>query len=137
MDVHLHLDTFPEIKGMLSSLKEAGYKTAILSNGSPDRLDAAVEGAGLGALLDDVILVHDLGIDKPDPRSYRLAADGLGVEAGRICFLSSNSWDANGAAAFDFQVVWCNRYGQRPERLPGEIADEIANLAELPSRLGL
>ena len=137
MDLYLRLDTFPEIKDMLASLKGAGVKTAILSNGSPDMLAAAVEGAGLGELLDDVISVHDLGIYKPDPRVYQLAVDGLGVSAERICFMSSNSWDANGAAAFGFRVVWCNRYGQRPERLPGEIAHEITNLAELPVLLGI
>ncbi len=137
MDLYLRLDTFPEIKDMLASLKGAGVKTAILSNGSPDMLAAAVEGAGLGELLDDVISVHDLGIYKPDPRVYQLAVDGLGVSAERICFMSSNSWDANGAAAFGFRVVWCNRYGQRPERLPGEFAHEITNLAELPVLLGI
>jgi 2-haloacid dehalogenase len=30
------------------------------------------------------------------------------------------------------RVVWCNRYGQRPERLPGKPDGEITTLAELP-----
>ena len=137
MDLYLRLDTFPEITDMLTSLKDAGIKAAILSNGSPDMLAAAVDGAGLGALFDAVFSVDELGIYKPDPRVYQLAVDGLGVEAGRICFMSSNSWDANGAANFGFKVVWCNRYGQRRERLPGEMAAEITNLAELPPLLGL
>jgi 2-haloacid dehalogenase len=31
------------------------------------------------------------------------------------------------------RVVWCNRYGQRPERLPGAPDREVKSLAELPA----
>jgi hypothetical protein len=41
------------------------------------------------------------------------------------------------AANFGFRVVWCNRYGQRPERLPGDIVHEVTTLAELPGLLGI
>jgi len=34
-------------------------------------------------------------------------------------------------------VVWCNRYDQRPEKLPGRPDREIRSLAELPALLGL
>jgi 2-haloacid dehalogenase len=34
------------------------------------------------------------------------------------------------------QVVWCNRYGQRAERLPGNPDRTITTLAELPPLLG-
>jgi 2-haloacid dehalogenase len=137
MDLYLRLDTFPEIAEMLQALKTAGIRTAILSNGSPDMLTSAVEGAGLQNLLDEVFSVDSLSVFKPDPSVYQLAVDGLGVDAGRICFMSSNAWDASGAANFGFRVVWCNRYGQRPERLPGDIIHEVTTLAELPGLLGI
>lgn len=137
MDLYLRLDTFPEVTPMLRRLKEGGVKAAILSNGSPDMLRSAVDGAGLGALLDVVISVDSLRIYKPHPSVYQLAVDALGVPAPRICFMSSNAWDANGGAAFGFKVVWVNRYGQKPERLPGEPAAVIPTLAELPALLGL
>jgi 2-haloacid dehalogenase len=34
------------------------------------------------------------------------------------------------------QVVWCNRHGQRRERLPGTPAAVVKTLAELPDLLG-
>jgi 2-haloacid dehalogenase len=34
------------------------------------------------------------------------------------------------------QVVWCNRYGQRRERLPGAPDREITTLADLPALVG-
>ena len=137
MDLYLRLDTFPEIKDMLARLKDGGMKTAILSNGSPDMLKSAVEGAELGGLLAAVISVDGLRIYKPHPSVYQLAVNALDVPADGICFMSSNAWDANGAAAFGFRVVWCNRYAQKPERLPGEPVQMITTLAELPALLGL
>jgi 2-haloacid dehalogenase len=137
MGCYLTLDCFPEVPAMLARLKVAGLKTAILSNGSPKMLSAAVAGAGLGELLDAVVSVEEVGVYKPHPSVYQRAVDRLGVPADSVSFQSSNAWDAHGAAAFGFQVAWCNRYGQRHERLPGEIRASIATLAELPALLGL
>ena len=39
--------------------------------------------------------------------------------------------------AFGMKVVWCNRYRQPRERLPGAPDREIVSLAELPALLGL
>ena len=136
LDCYKTLDAYPEVAGMLEALRGAGMKTAILSNGSPEMLASAVGSAGLGDLLDAVLSVEDVGIYKPHPSVYRLAVDRLGVETENICFMSSNAWDANGAAAFGFRVVWVNRFGQTAERLPGEPAAEIETLEALPGLLG-
>ncbi len=137
MDCYLVLDAYPEVKDVLGRLHGAGLKCAILSNGAPNMLDAAVRNAGLGDVLDAVLSIEDVGIYKPHRSVYRLAVDRLGVAAERIAFQSSNAWDANGAAAFGFRVAWVNRFGQRPERLPGPADAEIATLDELPALLGL
>jgi 2-haloacid dehalogenase len=136
MNLYLVLETFPEVSNMLKRIKAAGLKTAILSNGSPSMLAAAVANAKIGPLLDAVLSVEEVGIYKPHPKVYQLAVDRLGMPAAAIAFLSSNGWDASGAAAFGMQVVWCNRYGQRRERLPGTPEREIRSLAELPPLVG-
>ena len=124
---------FPEVPDVLKRLKTAGLRTAILSNGSPAMLDAAVKAAGLEALLDAVLSVEEVGVYKPHPLVYQLAVDRLGVAPSAIVFLSSNAWDAYAASAFGMQVVWCNRYGQRAERLPGAPDREVTSLAQLPA----
>jgi 2-haloacid dehalogenase len=136
MDLYLSLDAFPEVPDMLRHLKAAGIKTAILSNGSPDMLDAAVGNAGIGPLLDAVLSVEAVGVYKPHPKVYQLPVDRLGVAAEAISFQSSNAWDAWAASAFGMRVVWCNRYGQRPDRLPGRPDREVRSLAELPALVG-
>ena len=137
MDLYLTLSAFPEVSATLRRLKDAGLATAILSNGSPRMLAAAVEAAGIGGLLDHVLSVETVGVFKPHPSVYQLALDRLGVPAAAIAFQSSNGWDAYAASAFGMRVVWCNRYGQRPERLPGAPDRVVQSLAELPPLLGL
>jgi 2-haloacid dehalogenase len=137
MNLYLTLDAFAEVPEVLRRLRAAGLKTAILSNGSPRMLRAAVDGAGLGDLLDGVFSVEEVGVYKPHPKVYQLAVDRLGIEPGAIAFQSSNAWDAYAASAFGMRVVWCNRYGQRPERLPGRPDAEVATLAELPGLVAL
>ena len=132
MELYLTLDTFPEVPGVLQQLKAKGLKTAILSKGTPEMLDSAVKNAGIDGLLDTVLSVEEVGVYKPDPRVYQLAVDQLGVPAPRISFQSSNAWDAYAASSFGMKVVWCNRYRQRKERLPGKPDHEIETLAELP-----
>ena len=136
MDLYRTLDVFPEVPAMLKRLKAAGLKTAILSNGSPDMLDAAVIKAGIGDLFDAVLSVELVGVYKPHPKVYQLAVDRLAIPAEAISFQSSNAWDAYAASAFGMRVVWCNRYGQPPERLPGKPDREIASLAEPPTPVG-
>jgi 2-haloacid dehalogenase len=58
------------------------------------------------------------------------------VPAAAIAFQSSNAWDAYAASAFGMQVVWCNRYRQRPERLPGAADRTVKSPTELPALLG-
>lgn len=137
MNAYRVLDCYPEVPQVLGQLKQAGLPSAILSNGSPDMLQAAVDNAGLAGLLTSSLSVEEIGVYKPDPRVYRLAVDRLGVPAEAICFQSSNAWDAVGAAAFGFRVAWVNRFKQRQERLPHQPHAELKTLSELPGLLGI
>src|ERR1700756_1839078 len=136
MELYLTLDTFPEVPSVLQQLKAAGLKTAILSNGTPAMLDSTVRNARIDSLLDSVLSVEEVGVYKPDPRVYQLAVDRLAIPASQISFQSSNAWDAYAASAFGMKVVWCNRYRQRKEHLPGQPDYELETLAELPRIVG-
>jgi len=132
MNAYLGLDCYPEVPDALLRLKEAGLRAAILSNGSPRMLAAAVESSGLGAVLHAVLSVDRIGIYKPHPSVYQLALDAFDVGRKEICFQSSNAWDAAAAATFGFHVAWVNRFAQAPERLPDRPDVEIKTLDELP-----
>ena len=137
IDAYLQLDVYPDVRDVLEKLRRAGMHTAILSNGSPMMLHAAVTSARIGSLIDEVWSVEQAGVYKPEPRVYQLAVDALRVRPDQIAFQSSNAWDAVGAARAGLRAVWINRFGHRPERLPAQPEAEIKSLSELPGLLGL
>ncbi|HQT89647.1 MAG TPA: haloacid dehalogenase type II [Acidiphilium sp.] len=131
LDLYQTVSVYPEVPPILKALKAAGIVTAILSNGTSAMLKAAIDHAAIGAQLDHVLSVETVGVFKPAPEVYQLAVDRLGVAREAICFVSSNGWDAYGAAVFGFQVAWCNRADQPVERLPGQPAIVVRTLSEL------
>lgn len=137
MQAYLELELFPEVPETLRRLKNAGFRLAILSNGTPNMLRAAVENAGIADLFEAVLSVEEAGVFKTHPRVYQLPLDRLSLPADAISFQSSNAWDAYAASAFGMRVIWCNRYGQKRERLPGNPDFEVQSLAEMPALLGL
>src|SRR5262249_20893786 len=94
LQLYLTLDAFSEVPDVLGKLKRAGLKTAILSNGTPTMLDAAVKAAKLNEVIDTVLSVEEVGVYKPHPKVYQLAVDRLCAAPAEIAFQSSNAWDA-------------------------------------------
>jgi 2-haloacid dehalogenase len=135
MDLYLTPAPFPEVASVLTQLRQAGFRTAVLSNGSVTMLDSAVRAAGLFDLFDAVLSADAVKVFKPHPRVYAYGLEKLGLRADQVSFQSSNAWDAYGASHFGLRVVWCNRYGQPAERLPGAPDFQIRNLSELPELL--
>lgn len=117
MDQYAQLEPFPESLAVLEALKALEMKAAILSNGSPDMLQAAVHHAGLTGLLDKVISVDEVRQFKTSPQSYGLVADHYKLDIREVLFVSSNSWDALGATWFGFKSFWVNRQGLPYETL--------------------
>ncbi len=137
LDLYFKLDSYPEVPSVLQTLKQAGLKTGILSNGSPAMLDGAVQSAGIGESLDAVLSVHDLGFYKPRPEVYEMVTSEFSLARHEVCFMSSNGWDAYAAKNFGFQVCWVNRFGQPEEKLPQTPDRFLSDLNGLPEALGL
>jgi 2-haloacid dehalogenase len=134
LDAYFSLDAFPDAMACLAALRQRGQRTAILSNGSPQMLAAAVDGAGLRPLLDAIFSVDAVRLYKPRREVYALAADGLATAPEDIVFVSSNRWDVMGAAAFGFSAVWVNRNGSPDEyedSPPMQVITGLSALAEL------
>jgi 2-haloacid dehalogenase len=131
MEAYLHLDPFPEVPRALGSL--SNYPLAILSNGSPRMLRAAVESSGLKGEFSQVISVDAARIYKPSPRVYQLACKKLRMAKGAIGFVSSNCWDIIGAKNFGFWTCWVNRSKAPQDELgftPDVVANSLTDLVE-------
>ena len=130
MQAYLSLACFPEVEGALARL--ADRPRAILSNGSPAMLAAAVQSSGLGRFLDHVISVDAVRAFKPLPAVYALGPAITGIAANQLLFVSSNAWDVAGAKAYGYQVAWCNRTGAPEEELGVHADMVVSRLDELP-----
>ncbi len=131
--LYWELSAYKEVHFMLARLKAAGMKTAILSNGSPDMLEGAVDSSGVGANLDAVLSVQNVGIFKPARSVYDMVGDHFGCTPDQVLFVSSNGWDAAGAAGYGFKTVWVNRAGDPVDRLPAQPHTILSDLTTIPN----
>jgi 2-haloacid dehalogenase len=136
LDAYRALDAYPDARLTLRALKDSGFATGILSNGSPGMLRIAVESAALGELLDCVLSVDVLGFYKPRREVYALATEALRLSPEEIIFVSSNRWDIAGAASFGFRPVWVNRADLPDEYTDMKPVAVVRDLSALPA-LGL
>lgn len=132
LDAYFELGAFPDAAAVLKKLKDAGHGTAILSNGSPKMLAAAVKAAGLQTALDAVLSVDVIQMYKPRREVYALVTAHFAITPAEVEFVSSNRWDVMGAAMFGFKPYWVNRAknpDEYPEHPPVAV---IADLNALP-----
>lgn len=135
MSAYDQLDAHPECVGVLEHIKSLGLPTAILSNGSPDMLEAAVTSSGLATLLDHVISVDKVKQFKTHPACYDMAPAMLKLKPQEILFVSSNAWDILGATWYGFTTCWVNRQGLPFETIGPQPHHTCATLSVLPEIL--
>ena len=134
--LYWELSAYPEVPEVLTKLKTAGLTTAILSNGSPNMLQGAVRSAQLGAMLDYVLSVEEVGIFKPATAVYNLVSERLDCTKSEVLFVSSNGWDAAGATGHGFTSAWVNRSGEPIDRLPWKPQHILSDLQLIPTLVG-
>jgi len=85
------------------------------------RLPALLEGLGIGACFDAIVLPSDAGVEKPDPRIFAFALERLRVSAAEAVYVGdSPTRDLSGARRAGMRAI--------------DVAT-LATLAEIPDRL--
>jgi len=131
LKLYLKLEAYSEVKGVLEKLKEEGFKTGILSNGSKKMLDSAVKNANISGLLDEVISVEECKVYKPSNKVYDLVEIKMGIKKEQVLFFSSNAWDMHAASNYGFNTIWVNRFNAKLERLPGKPLKIVNSLEKI------
>ncbi|MDE0588641.1 haloacid dehalogenase type II [Halocynthiibacter sp. C4] len=132
LQLYWELSSYPEVPTMLAELKAKDFSTAILSNGSPDMLQGAVNSAQLGALLDDCLSVETVQTFKPFDVVYDLVGKRFDCPPNEVLFVSSNGWDIAGAAQYSFHTAWVNRASEPIDRLDGKPEHVLPDLSKIP-----
>jgi 2-haloacid dehalogenase len=133
LDAYWTLEAFTDARAALRGLKARGLSTAILSNGTPKMLAAAVDAAGIGGDIDAVLSVDAIRCYKPRPEVYALVTERFGIAPADVVFVSSNRWDVMGAASFGFRTAWINRTGALEEYgpAPDAVFSDLDGLAAM------
>ncbi|HET7541069.1 MAG TPA: HAD family hydrolase [Polyangiaceae bacterium] len=125
------------IAGMFELVAELAAQrvpVGIISN-SEGHLAELVEELGQRALFDVIIDSGRVGVDKPNPRIFQLAAEALGVKLEQIVHVG-DAWEADvlGARAAGAQAIWYAPTDERalPEgvvacRSASELRDALRN----------
>ena len=133
LEQYAHLEPFAENRGALQQLRGLGLSLAILSNGTPGMIASAVSAAGWDGFFDHILSADSVAKFKTAPEVYQLGPDAFGCNAAEILFVSSNAWDACGAAWFGYTAFWVNRAGAPLERLGVRPAGEGRTLDDVVS----
>jgi len=131
--IYERLPTHPEVPAALRGLHARGLPLGVLSNGNEAMLETALAAAGIRDLFAHVLSVERVRKFKTAPEAYQLAPDAFGAPVERLVFVSSNGWDAAGAAWFGYRPFWINRAGAPLERLgvePAGIGRTMEDLRE-------
>ena len=84
------------------NLRKAGVKTGLVSNSwSTAHYDRAL----LDELFDAVLISGDLGMHKPEPEIYRLAAERVGTAPGACVFVDDLRENCEGAEALGMTAI--------------------------------
>lgn len=86
-----------EMRALLGRLRVGGrVRLGLLSN-APRGTGATLEARGVIPLFDDAVVSGDVGLAKPDPAIYRLAATRLDVEPSACFFIDDMARNIDGA----------------------------------------
>jgi 2-haloacid dehalogenase len=136
MGAYLAMKAWPDSAPALRSMRTSGLRLALLSNATPQLLDAWIANTNLGGVFEHVLSTDAIRTYKPDPRAYQLGLDAFGLTRDQIAFAAFGGWDAAGAKWFGYPTFWVNRMGQPVEEL-GVAPDGIGStLADLVSFVG-
>jgi len=120
---------YSDVEPTIAALTKRGFHTAVLTNGTARSARMALDHAGILNALDVVLTADTVEGYKPDESVYRMALDYYRCAPADIVFVSSNDWDASGAARIGFRSIWCNRGAsgsRRPERTITDLDQLIA-----------
>lgn len=126
-----HLDVIPALERLL----DAGFRTAALTNGSTKAANVQIENAGLHTFIQRVVSVEEIGRFKPDPATYRHAAQVMDLHVSKTMLISAHDWDVAGALGAGASAAYVRRPGSLWS-LPAEMPEVLgADLREIADQL--
>ena len=98
---------------VLEVLKDRGHRMVILTNGFEEVQHIKVDNSGLSGFFSGVYTSDFLGVKKPNPKAFELAAEaaGIAMNAGIVMIGDSIESDIDGAQSVGWDAVHFNPAG--------------------------
>ena len=118
----------PHVLEGLAALRANGWRLGIVTNGMPDNQIAKIERTGLADHVDAYCVSGQVGVRKPDPQIFRIAAQRCGgwVEAGGWIVGDSPTLDVCGGRGAGLKTFWISHQQPWPanQAPPDRTADD-------------
>lgn len=134
-DYQPHLRPFPQVRGLVQRLREAGLRVAIASSSQAAQLDALLPLADIADLLDDTTSSDDAAQSKPDPDIIGAARRKIGLASAETLLLGDTPYDIEAAQQAGVRAVAVRCGGWGGTDLAGALAI-YDDPAELLARFG-
>ena len=121
-----------DVKDGLRALRANGWKIALVTNGDADGQAAKVDQLGLVPLLDTCCISGALGVRKPDPRIFQIAAEQCGETLAGAWMVGDSEVDIVGAHRAGIASIWLHRGRTwprdelRPDHTVGDLAEALS-----------
>lgn len=114
---------YADVIPVLDSLKESGYKLAVLTNGQQAQQEAKLAAMGLAVLFEVVLAIGTVDALKPDPRAFEHLCRVLECNADEVLFIGDDlDYDVRASINAGLKGVWLNRDGlDTPEGIHAQI----------------
>jgi putative hydrolase of the HAD superfamily len=121
---------FDDVRPMLERLASEGYVLGLISNFEA-WLDDLLIDLGVREMFTVRVISGVEGVEKPDPRIYRLALERADVEAGEAAYVGDNpEFDVGPPAGLGMFPVLIDRWERHTAHVGARITD-MAELAEV------
>ncbi len=123
-----------DVKAQLRALRAASWKIALVTNGDAEGQGGKIDQLGLSPLLDACCISGALGVRKPDPRIFEIAAERCGETLAGAWMVGDSEADIVGAHRAGVSSIWLHRgrtwprADLRPDRTAGDLAEALSTV---------
>ncbi len=132
------LKAFPQVKELLTRLRDDGYKLVVATSAKPDEAETLLALTGARELIEEIATTEDAKNSKPDPDILKAALQKSGLSAEEVVMLGDTPYDVEAAQKAGIQSIGVRCGGWSAPDLKGTLAvysdpaDLLAHYANSP-----
>ncbi|HEY0474700.1 MAG TPA: HAD family phosphatase [Kribbella sp.] len=108
-----HFEHQPQMSALIRRAKSHGIKTALLSNSWGNTYPRET----WDGMFDDIVISGEVGLRKPEPQIFRLAAERVGLEPAECVFIDDLDLNVEAARALGMTAILHTSYDETRREL--------------------